>query len=151
MATGKCRESKKLTTSKKEKEKSKKVENKQIDNKEKEEKKKEKAEKKKALDERDMNILCQLSQLNKSAIVVDENRRDVEEKEKELERRRLELEKQERDIQRKVTLHAAKKNKSKGNESYEINLLTSSNEYGVSDDNSEDLSIGKCDTTRPMF
>ena len=47
--------------------------------KEREEKKKEKIEKKKALDERDLNILAQLSKLNRSIVVVNEHDRDTEE------------------------------------------------------------------------
>ena len=66
-----------------------------------EEKKKEKVQKKKALDERDFNILGQLSLLNKSVVVIDEQGRDMEEKEKELERKKEELEQREREVQRK--------------------------------------------------
>ena len=47
--------------------------------KEREEKKKEKIEKKKALDERDLNILTQLSKLNRSIVVMNEHDRDMEE------------------------------------------------------------------------
>ena len=66
-----------------------------------EEKKKEKVQKKKALDERDFNILGQLSLLNKSVVVIDEQGRDMEEKEKDLERKKEELEQREREVQRK--------------------------------------------------
>lgn len=65
---------------------------------EKEEKKKQKLQKKKALDERDLNILGQLSQLNKAVVVVDhEHGRVRQEKEKELERETVEKEVQRRD------------------------------------------------------
>lgn len=50
--------------------------------KEKEEKKMEKNPKKKALDERDLNVLGQMSQLNRSIVIVDKLRRDTEGKEK---------------------------------------------------------------------
>ena len=50
-------------------------EEKQAANEEKEEKKREKLQKKKALDERDFNVLSQLSKLNK-AVVVDEQGRE---------------------------------------------------------------------------
>lgn len=64
-------------------------------------KKEKKFKEKKALDERDLNILGQMSQLNRSIVVVDEPRRETEEKEKELERKRAELERKEKEIQRK--------------------------------------------------
>ena len=47
--------------------------------KEREEKKKEKIEKKQVLDERDLNILAQLSKLNQSIVVMNEHDRDMEE------------------------------------------------------------------------
>ncbi|CAH3108045.1 unnamed protein product, partial [Pocillopora meandrina] len=52
-------------------------EEKQAANEEKEEKKREKLQKKKALDERDFNVLCQLSKLNKAVVVVDEQGREI--------------------------------------------------------------------------
>ena len=61
--------------------------------KEKESRKKEKMQKKKALDERDLNLLGQLSQLNQSVIVV--NERDREAEERELERKKCDLERRE--------------------------------------------------------
>ena len=73
-------------------------EQKQADNGEREEKNKEKLQKKKALDERDFNLLAQLSQLNKSVVIVDELGRDVKENEKELERKKLELERREKEV-----------------------------------------------------
>ena len=69
--------------------------------KEKEEKKMEKNPKKKALDERDLNVLGQMSQLNRSIVIVDKLRRDTEGKEKELERRGVNLREGRRNIQRK--------------------------------------------------
>ena len=54
--------------------------------KEREEKKKEKMQKKKALDERDFNVLGQMSQLTRSIVMVNEHDRGVEEKEMELAR-----------------------------------------------------------------
>lgn len=69
--------------------------------KEKEEKKREKNPKKKALDERYLNVPGQMSQLNRSIVIVDKLRRDTEGKEKELERKRGELERREKEIQRK--------------------------------------------------
>ncbi|XP_078375971.1 uncharacterized protein LOC144659419 [Oculina patagonica] len=57
--------------------------------------------KKKALDERDLNILSQLTQLNKSVVVIDEPERDREEKEKELQRKKQELERREKEVSRK--------------------------------------------------
>lgn len=50
--------------------------------------KKKKIQQKNAPDERDSNILGQLSQLNKSVVVIDEQGREVDEKEKELEKKR---------------------------------------------------------------
>ena len=64
-------------------------------------KKKEKVQKKKALDERDFDILGQLSLLNKSVVEIDEQGRDMEEKERELERKKEKLEQREREVQRK--------------------------------------------------
>ena len=61
----------------------------------------EKAQKKKALDERDYNLLDQLSQLNKSVVVFSEHEQEIEEKEKELERRRLEISRKEEEMRRK--------------------------------------------------
>ena len=58
-------------------------------------------EKKKALDERDFNVLGQLSQLNKAVVVIDEQGREIEEKEKELERKNMELSRREKEVQRK--------------------------------------------------
>lgn len=66
-------------------------EEKQAANEEKEEKKREKLQKKKALDERDFNVLSQLSKLNKAVVVVDEQGRESEEKDKELRRKNMEL------------------------------------------------------------
>ena len=57
----------------------------------------EKNPKKKALDERDLNVLGQMSQLNRSIVIVDKLRRDTEGKEKELERKRGELERREKE------------------------------------------------------
>lgn len=62
---------------------------------------KEKLLKKKALDERDLNILSQLTQLNKSVVVIDEHERDLEDKEKELQRKKLELERREKEVSKK--------------------------------------------------
>lgn len=76
-------------------------EQKKADAKKKEEEKKEKVMKKKALDERDLNILTQLTQLNKSVVVIDEPERDREEKEKELQRKKQELERREKEVLRK--------------------------------------------------
>lgn len=74
--------------------------------KEREEKKKEKMEKKKALDERDLNILGQLSQLNRSIVVMNEHDRDVEEKERELARKKYDLDRREKEVERKEGTHA---------------------------------------------
>lgn len=76
-------------------------EEKQAANEEKEEKKREKLQKKKALDERDFNVLSQLSQLNKAVVVVDEEGREIEEKEEELKRKDMELNRREKEVQRK--------------------------------------------------
>ncbi|KAL9952982.1 hypothetical protein ACROYT_G040319 [Oculina patagonica] len=76
-------------------------EQKEADAKKKEEEKKERVMKKKALDERDLNILSQLTQLNKSVVVIDEPERDREEKEKELQRKKQELERREKEVSRK--------------------------------------------------
>lgn len=65
-------------------------EEKQAANEEKE-KKREKLQKKKALDERDFNVLSQLSKLNKAVVVVDEQGRESEKKDKELRRKNMEL------------------------------------------------------------
>ena len=69
--------------------------------KEKEERAKEKLQKKKALDERDINLLGHLSQLNKSVIVVDEHGREAKEQEEELEKRKRELDEREKAVQRR--------------------------------------------------
>ena len=74
-------------------------EEKQAANEEKEEKKREKLQKKKALDERDFNILSQLSKLNKAVVVVDEQGREIEEKD-ELKRKNMELSRREKEVQR---------------------------------------------------
>lgn len=74
-------------------------EEKQAANEEKEEKKREKLQKKKALDERDFNVLSQLSKLNK-AVVVDEQGRESEEKDKELRRKNMELSRREEEVHR---------------------------------------------------
>lgn len=63
-------------------------------------------EKKKALDERDLNILGQLSQLNWSIVVVNEHGRDVEEKERELARKKYDLDRREKEVERKEGTHA---------------------------------------------
>lgn len=81
---------------------------------EKEEKKKEKLQKKKALDERDLNILGQLTQLNKSVLVIDEHGREVEEKEKELERKKLEIVRREKEVQRKEEVANKENHQNKG-------------------------------------
>lgn len=83
------------------KQKAQKKKEKEISEKQKEEKKLEKAQKKKALDERDYNLLDQLSQLNKSVLVFSEHEQEIEEKEKELERRRLEISRKEEEMRRK--------------------------------------------------
>lgn len=49
--------------------------------------------------ERDFNLLGQLSQLNKSVVILDEQGRELEEKEKELQRKKLEPERREKEIQ----------------------------------------------------
>lgn len=74
--------------------------------KEREEKKKEKMQKKKALDERDFNVLGQMSQLNRSIVMVNEHDRDVEEKEMELARKKADLERREKEVKRKERGHA---------------------------------------------
>lgn len=74
--------------------------------KEREEKKKEKMEKKKALDERDLNILGQLSQLNRSFVVMNEHGRDVEEKDRELARKKYDFDRREKEVERKEGTHA---------------------------------------------
>lgn len=74
--------------------------------KEREEKKKEKMEKKKALDERDLNILGQLSQLNWSFVVMNEHGRDVEEKDRELARKKYDFDRREKEVERKEGTHA---------------------------------------------
>ncbi|XP_068697467.1 DNA ligase 1-like [Montipora foliosa] len=68
---------------------------------EREEKKKEKMQKKKALDERDFNVLGQMSQLTRSIVMVNEHDRDVEEKEMELARKKADLERREKEVKRK--------------------------------------------------
>ena len=83
-------------------------EEKQAANEEKEEKKREKLQKKKALDERDFNVLCQLSKLNKAVVVVDEQGRESEEKDKELRRKNMEL-------SRREEVHRNKKGSNKEN------------------------------------
>ena len=74
-------------------------EEKEAANEEKEEEKREKLQKKKALDERDFNVLSQLSKLNK-AVVVDEQGRESEEKDKELRRKNMELSRREKEVHR---------------------------------------------------
>lgn len=69
--------------------------------KEREEKKKEKMQKKKALDERDFNVLGQMSQLTRSIVMVNEHDRDVEEKAMELARKKADLERREKEVKRK--------------------------------------------------
>lgn len=66
----------------------------------KEEKKREKLQKKKALDERDFNVLSQLSKLNKAVVVVDEQGWEIEEKDEELKRKNMELSRREKEDQR---------------------------------------------------
>ena len=83
-------------------------EEKQAANEEKEEKKREKLQKKKALDERDFNVLSQLSKLNKAVVVVDEQGRESEEKDKELRRKNMEL-------SRREEVHRNKKGSNKEN------------------------------------
>ena len=73
--------------------------------KEKEEKKKEKIEKKKALDERDLNILAQLSKLNRSIVVMNEHDRDMEE-ETELPRKKHGLDGRENEVEGTEGTHA---------------------------------------------
>ena len=75
-------------------------EEKQAANEEKEGKKREKLQKKKALDERDFNVLSQLSKLNKAVVVVDEQGRESEEKDKELRRKNMELSRTEEEVHR---------------------------------------------------
>lgn len=75
--------------------------------KEREEKKKEKIEKKKALDERDLNILAQLSKLNRSIVVVNEHNRDMEE-ETELARKKHDLDRRENEVEGTEGAHAHK-------------------------------------------
>ena len=58
-------------------------------------------QKKKALDERDFNVLGQMSQLNQSIVMVNEHDRDVEEKEMELARKKADLERREKEVKRK--------------------------------------------------
>ena len=52
-------------------------------------------------------MLGQLTQLNKSVIVVDEHEREVEEKEKELERKKIDLDRREKEVQRKEEVHVS--------------------------------------------
>lgn len=63
-------------------------------------------QKKKALDERDFNVLGQMSQLNRSIVMVNEHDRDVEEKEMELARKKADLERREKEVKRKERGHA---------------------------------------------
>jgi len=63
-------------------------------------------EKKKTLDERDLNILGQLSQLNRSFVVMNEHGRDVEEKDRELARKKYDFDRREKEVERKEGTHA---------------------------------------------
>ena len=74
-------------------------EEKQAANEEKEGKKREKLQKKKALDERDFNVLSQLSQQNKAVVVFDEEHRKIKEK-YELKRRNMELSTRDKEVQK---------------------------------------------------
>ena len=73
--------------------------------KEREEKKKEKLQKKKALDERDLNILAQMSQLNRSIVVVNEHDRGMEE-ETEFARKKYDLDRRENETEGTEGAHA---------------------------------------------
>lgn len=93
--------------------------------KEKEEsRKKEKMQKKKALDERDLNLLGQLSQLNQSVIVVNEHDREAEERE--LKRKKCDLDRTEKELERReghVHNEANRKNEIREEDSSELVVL----------------------------
>ena len=146
---GKTKEQKQPGAKEKEEEKKEKApkpkgktkEQKEADAKKKEEERKENLLKKKALDERDLNILSQLTQLNKSVVVIDEHDRDLEDKEKELQRKKLEWREKE----------VSKKEKRKSDDLLFANLESiAAGQSVVSDDEDGDDSEGDFSKWRPF-
>ena len=116
--------------------------------KEREEKKKEKLQKKKALDERDLNILAQMSQLNRSIVVANEHDRGMEE-ETEFARKKHDLDRRENETEGTEGAHAHnlygvnKKNAKRARDLPEIDVSSWRNIAEEDEDNEEYLGTGK--------